>query len=209
MRAVRPWRVLIIRQWNQFGPLPFCFEQCWPEVCRVVPFFTYLMSIIVRFLVVTLGLTLSSCMRDANPSNFTLGQPTVKALTGTYVPTEHTTELLKATGKYPISNSSITLGDDGSISIVNVPDWWLTSFGEAKGQFDNGRGTWTIDRSKSWWLLVASFPTETAKFSSSVPRSGHVTAMLSLVGQKPPYTLQLSVSDPNAEVTMQYQKAHH
>jgi hypothetical protein len=160
-----------------------------------------------RLFLVAVGLLLTSCFHDANPSDFTLGQPSVKDLVGTYAPTEHTTELLKATGKYPASNSSITLKDDGSIIIANVPDWWLTSFGEARGKFDNGTGTWTIDRNKKWWLLVASFPTATAQFSSSVPRSGHVTAMLSLVGQKPPYTLQLSVSDPNADVAMQYQKA--
>lgn len=159
-----------------------------------------------RLLLVIVGLLLTSCFRDANPSDFTLGQPSVKDLVGTYTPTVHTTELLKATGKYPVQNSSITLKDDGTIIIANVPDWWLTSFGEAAGKFDNGSGTWTIDRNKKWWLLVASFPTATAQFSSSVPRSGHVTAMLSLVGQKPPYTLQLSVSDPNADVAMQYQK---
>jgi hypothetical protein len=159
-----------------------------------------------RFLVVAVSLLLSSCLRDANPMNYTSGQPPMKELFGTYVPTERTMELLKATGKYSISDSSIKLKDDGTISIVNVPDWWLTSFGEAKGKFDNGHGTWIIDKNKNWWLIVASFPTTTAQFSSSVPTSGHVTAMLSLVGQKSPYTLQLSVSDPNADVAMQYQK---
>lgn len=152
------------------------------------------------------ALLLTACSRDANPSNYTVGQPKITELMGTYLPTDRTTELLKATGKYTSANSSITLGEDGTITIVNVPDWWLTSFGEAKGNFDNGKGTWTLDKNKNWWLIVASFPTATAQFSTSVPRSGHVTAMLSLVGQKPPYTLQMSIVDPNADVAMQYQK---
>ena len=151
-----------------------------------------------RHFLAAIGLLLTSCFHDANPSDFTLGQPSVKDLVGTYKPTEHTTDLLKATGKYPSANSSITISE--------VPDWWLTSFGEAKGKFDNGSGTWAVDKNKKWWLLVASFPTATAQFSSTVPRSGHVTAMLSLVGQKPPYVLQLSVSDPNADMSMQYER---
>lgn len=158
------------------------------------------------FLSVLAVFALSSCLRDSNPSNFTTSPPTVQSLVGTYVPTVHTTELLKATGKYPASKSAITLKDDGGITIDNVPDWWLTSYGEAKGKFDSGSGKWTLDRNKGWWILMASFQTESGQFSSPVPRTGNVTAMLSLVGQKPPYTLQLTVSDPNADVTMQYEK---
>ena len=154
------------------------------------------------------ALMLSACQRDSNPADYTLNAPEAKDLAGTYLPTTHTTELLRATGKYPVSNSSITLKADGTVTIVNVPDWWLSSFGEAKGKFDNGTGSWTIDKNKNWWLVVASFPTTTAQFTTSaVPVQGHVTAMLSLVGQDAPYTLQLSISDPNADLVMQYEKA--
>ena len=152
-------------------------------------------------------LLLSACLREANPSNYTTVPPEAKDLAGTYEPTEHTVELLKASGKYPAAKSSITLKDDGTVNIVNVPDWWLSSFGEAKGKFDNGTGTWTIDKNRNWWLIVANLPTTTASFTtSSIPAKGHVTAMLSLVGQTPPFTLQMNISDPNADLIMQYQK---
>lgn len=153
------------------------------------------------------ALLLSACLREANPSNFTATPPEPQDLAGTYVPTEHTVELLRASGKYPVAKSSITLNANGTVNIVNVPDWWLSSFMDAKGKFDNGIGQWTIDKNKSWWLVLANFPTTTASFTTrSVPAKGHVTAMLSLVGQKPPYTLQMNISDPNAELVMQYQK---
>jgi hypothetical protein len=164
------------------------------------------MSFRISIFSVCTAVVLSSCLRESNPSNYTAAPPIVEALAGTYLPTEHTTELLKATGKYPSAKSSITLGDDGAISIENVPDWWLSSFGEAKGKFDNAKGKWVVDRSRSWYILMATFQTANSQFSTKVPPTGNVTAMISLVGQKPPYLLQLSVSDPNADVTMQYEK---
>ena len=165
------------------------------------------MSPLFRSVLLLSAFLLSACLREANPSNFTVVSPEPQDLTGTYTPTEHTIELLKASGKYPAAKSSITLGADGSVKIVNVPDWWLSSFGEARGKFDNGTGSWTIDKNKSWWLVVANFPTTTASFTTaSVPAQGHVTAMMSLVGQKPPFTLQMNISDPNADLVMQYEK---
>lgn len=157
--------------------------------------------------IVSAALCLSGCLREANPSNYTTVNPEPQDLAGTYTPTEHTVELLRASGKYPTAKSSITLNSNGTINIVNVPDWWLSSFGEAKGKFDNGSGQWTIDKNKNWWLVLANFPTTTATFTtSSVPAQGHVTAMLSLVGQKPPYRLQMNISDPNADLVMQYER---
>ena len=159
-----------------------------------------------RLLLTFCVLVLVGCNKVSNPSDYTVNPPKLEDLVGTYVPNQRTHELLKATGKYPNSDSSITLKADGSVLIANVPDWWLTSYNDAKGQFDSGKGDWSLDKNKGWWLLVVSFVTQQAHFSSPVPRTGNVTAMLSLVGQKPPYTLQMSITDPNAEVAMQYQK---
>jgi hypothetical protein len=162
---------------------------------------------LLRITLAFAAILLSSCLREANPSNFTTIAPEAQDLAGTYEPTEHTTELLKASGKYPAAKSSITLKTDGTVKIVNVPDWWLSSYGEAKGKFDNGTGAWSIDKNKNWWLVIANFPTTTASFTTtSVPAKGHVTAMLSLVGQTPPYKLQMNISDPNADLVMQYEK---
>jgi hypothetical protein len=159
-----------------------------------------------RLLILLCALILSGCNKNSNPTNYTVGPPKLEDLLGTYVPTQRTHELLKSTGKYPNSDSSITLNKNGSVTISNVPDWWLTSYSDAKGQFDNGSGTWTLDKNKDWWLIVLSFTTQHGQFTTSVPGRGHITAMLSLVGQKPPYVLQLSITDPNADVAMQYQK---
>lgn len=152
------------------------------------------------------SLLLSGCMHEANPDDYTTGTPKIEDLVGTYVPDQHTTELLKATGKYPKAESSITLKENGQIEMVNVPDWWLTSFTETKGRFDSGTGKWTLDKPKNYCLLVVSFNTQSGQFSSSVTTRGNVTAMLSLVGQKPPFMLEMSIAEPNADVAMKYQK---
>ncbi len=159
-----------------------------------------------RLFLILCALILSGCNKVSNPGNYTVNPPNLEDLVGTYVPNQRTHELLKATGKYPNSDSSITVNKNGSVTITNVPDWWLTSYSDAKGQFDSGDGSWTLDKNKAWWLLVVSFATQKGQFSSPVPRKGNVTAMLSLVGQKPPYILQMSITDPNAEVAMQYQR---
>lgn len=164
------------------------------------------MPLSARLLFVICSLLLSGCNKVSNPSNYTVGPPNFEDLVGTYVPNQRTHELLKSTGKYPNSDSSITLNKNGTITIANVPDWWLTSFSDAKGQFDNGNGSWTLDKNKEWWLIVVSLATQPGQFTTSVPGRGHITAMLSLVGQKPPYILQMSITDPNADVAMQYQK---
>ncbi len=149
---------------------------------------------------------LSSCLRDANPGNYTLGSPKFEDLIGRYVPNQETLELLKATGKYAKSDSSITLKADGSVEFLNMPDWWLTTFRDAQGKFDSATGKWTVDRNRQFWIVVVSFATQSATVSSAVPKRGNVTAMLSLVGQKAPYSLQMSITDTNADVAMQYQK---
>jgi hypothetical protein len=146
-------------------------------------------------------------MREPNPQNYTTIVPDLHDLAGTYRPDAKTTQLMTATGKYKSPNSEITLNSDGSININNVPDWWLTSFSDAQGTLDSGRGTWTIDKGRRWCQVVASFPTTEGRFTQpTVPREGHITAMLSLTGQRPPYGIQMTIMDPDAEVVMHYNR---
>ena len=151
-------------------------------------------------------LFIAGCDTKSNPSNYTTSAPKFEELIGTYTPTPQTHDLLKPAGKYPNSDSAITLNEDGTVKMVNVPDWWLTSYTDAKGKFDSGEGKWTMDRNKGWWLIVVTFSTQNNNFTTSLPSKGTVTAMLSLIGQKAPYKLQLSITDPHAEVAMEYQK---
>lgn len=160
----------------------------------------------LRLLLCLFPLLLGGCLRESNPGDYTTITPTIDDLVGTYVPDQRTAELLKATGKYPKAESSITLKDNGQIEMVNVPDWWLTSFTETKGRFDSGNGKWSLDKPKNYCLLVVSFNTQSGQFSGSVATRGNVTAMLSLVGQKAPFVLEMSIADPNADVAMKYQK---
>jgi hypothetical protein len=163
---------------------------------------------ICRFplLTVLLSIALTACSSKSNPQDYTTAQPNFDEMVGAYVPTTATLDLLKATGKYERSDSTITLKDDGTVEITDVPDWWLTSYTEAKGKFDNGKGKWGMDRNKGWWMVVMSFTTQNNSFSSPVPKQGNVTAMLSIIGQKAPYRLQLSIADPNAEIAMEFEK---
>jgi len=108
-------------------------------------------------------------------------------------------------GHYSTVAPSITLLGDGTIIITNIPDWWLTSFGKPQGGFDAGRGTWTIEKHQEWWALSVGFH-DTEGFSSINHNSGGLGTQMMLVGQKPPYSIYLTVGDPDEAKGMLFER---
>jgi hypothetical protein len=96
------------------------------------------------------------------------------------------------------------LSRDGTIVFTNVPDWWNTAFGESGGQFDSASGTWKLAlKQNQWWALRVTFPPE-SPLASNGKRAVTFTTTVSLIGEKPPYTLHLTIGDPDEGNAMQF-----
>ena len=152
-----------------------------------------------------LALWLTSCAPSPNHRNYAMAEPAPQDLQGSYQPTAATETLIAATGKYEKKPSSIVIGADGSIEIMNLPDCWILPYDQAIGQFDTGKGTWTLVRQQQWWVLMCKFPS-LPNHAARGTDHGNVTAMISLIGQRPPYLLESIISHPDADLAMQFAK---
>lgn len=151
-------------------------------------------------------LFLAACAPQTHPRNYALTAPTTAALVGTYQPTAGTTTLIAAMGKYENRPSSITLHADGQMEITNLPDCWIEPYHRARGIFDSGNGTWTLVRQQQWYVLLCKFHALTPHDRSEEKR-GNLTAIIFLVGQQPPYTLETIVTHPDADLALRFEKA--
>lgn len=145
------------------------------------------------------------CVREPNPRNYTVNEPTRASLASTYHATENTKTLIAATGKYEKKPASIVIAADGSIEITNLPDCWVLPYEQALGQFDTGKGYWSLVRQQQGWVLLCKFPS-LPNHAARGTDHGNVTAMISLVGQRPPYVLETLISHPDADLSMQFAK---
>lgn len=152
------------------------------------------------------ALLLTSCAPSPNPRNYAVAEPSPQVLQGRYQPTPDTETLIAATGKYKKKLASIVISADGSIEITNLPDCWVLPYDQAIGQFDTGKGTWSLVRQQRWWVLLCKFPS-LPNHAARGTDHGNVTAMISLVGQRPPYALESIIGHPDADLAMQFAKA--
>lgn len=165
-----------------------------------------LMSLSSLSLILSLAsLLLASCTPSPNPRNYAQAEPSAHALQGSYQPTAVTETLIAATGKYEKKPARIVIGSDGSIEITNLPDCWVLPYNEAIGQFDTGKGTWSLVRQQQWWVLMCKFPS-LPNHAARGTDHGNVTAMISLIGQRPPYSLECIISHPDADLAMRFEK---
>jgi hypothetical protein len=147
---------------------------------------------------------LAGCQYDPYTSVYTTTQPKTNDVVGVYVPDTNTVALISKEGHYGSALPSITLLDDGTIIITNIPDWWR-NFGERHGGFDSGRGTWSIQKHQDWWALSVGFR-DTTQFASLANQPGGLGTEMMLVGEKPPYKIHLTVGDPDAGKGMEFER---
>jgi len=141
---------------------------------------------------VFLALSSTGCLNNPpfNPAelNFTWRKPVRSDLVGTWVPTSDSLSDLQKRGGYIISKHELTLREDGSFSLLNMPDWWLNDFGESRHGFDSGSGTWSLTQNGNWQVYL------TFKKLRSWTAFG---APLNLRRQKSPYLIHIYVGDPD------------
>jgi hypothetical protein len=134
--------------------------------------------------------------RDFDQSYFTTIEPKPENMAGTYVPNNETMTLIRETGHYNLTNISISLFVDGTFTMNNMPDWWMTTgekFGESNGGTDSGKGKWSIFKSASWWQIGFEF--ESATFNSREDLVDGFYTSKDIGEDQPPYTLWFYVGD--------------
>ena len=145
----------------------------------------------------------SGCQFDPGGDSYTRKEPIPSSLVGAYVPTAATLTFIRTKGHYPTTQSTIELHKDGSFVLTNVPDWWQNRFGTPGGGFDSGLGQWSVVNLQGAWQIELTFDS-TKDFSSSHNSPRGLVTYISLIGEASPYTLHLTVGDPDMGDAMQY-----
>jgi len=149
-------------------------------------------------------LTMMCLCPNLDTLNFAKDKPAIIDLSGKYTPTQATLKNIVDEGHYNVNNIFILLSPDGNFELKNMPDWWLTSFGQPQDCLISGQGNWKIEKQQEWWELKLDFLTGknlcveefSAGFTTSVPISGDAT----------PYSLWLYVGDPDSGHVMIFEK---
>ncbi len=131
------------------------------------------------------------CNLSLSDPSLPVKKPSTDNIVGIWEPTEMSLQSMSEEGNYEISTHTIEFKDDGTFKMVNMPDWWVNSFGESTGGFYSGNGTWEISKRQSAWEIVLDFNTLT-----NYP-NGLITSFL-LRGRKPPYNITIFLGDPDS-----------
>ncbi len=162
----------------------------------------YMQKYITIISLLTIGLFIMGCpMVDVKELNFTRTKPEIKDVIGVWTPDSQTLKDIRERGGYPPVKHELILRQDGSFSMINMPDWWRDGFGKSKKGFESGTGSWRLSKNKDiWdiWTIELNFP------------SG--IASVNLYRQSSPYLIFIRVGDPNDGNAMFFERTssfHH
>jgi hypothetical protein len=141
---------------------------------------------------------------DFDQDLFTKIEPAPQKMVGNYVPDEETMTLIRDTGNYDVQDISISLFPDGTFEMQNMPDWWLTDYGEPHGGVDSGKGTWSVSKHNWWWQIDFQF--DSVSFSSRPDLPNSVGTSKDISGDQPPYSLWFYIGDPDKGRVMVFEQ---
>jgi hypothetical protein len=151
-------------------------------------------------------LTMICGLPNSDREYFATSEPKIDDLNGKYVPTEETLKYIVNEGRYEIEANHvfIRLLPNGNFDMQNMPDWWLTDFGQSQGCLITGQGKWDVVKQRNRWELSFDFPSGSdlclKKYSSGL------TISVPIVGNDKPYSLWFYVGNPDNGHTMIFQK---
>lgn len=147
-------------------------------------------------LLCALTLLVASCGDAARYLDMTRAKPEQSDLVGVWVPDKATLEYVRSKGGYDTGlETRLILEGGGELKVVNMPDWWNDGFGISHGKLQSEEGAWRLYQSsgsKAWEISMA------------LP-SG--TKFMSLLGQKPPYSIFLYIGDPDSGEVMTFTRS--
>lgn len=130
--------------------------------------------------------------RDAD--DFPTEKPEMSAIEGIYRLNESSVQTVKEAG-YEETDATLSLQGDGTFTMTGVPDWWQT-FGEFRGGYDSGQGTWKLQKDQSWWSIGLKF--DSRRDFHSKPAEDGLSTSITIYGKQPPFFLWLYVGDADS-----------
>lgn len=115
----------------------------------------------------------------------TKNKPNESDLVGTYRPNLKTRLLIERDTKSPATNCFIKLGRDGKIEMVNIMRW-VDEDGTNRGTLNLAatNATWKLEEYEKSWVINYNYYDTNGII--------HVMGYLPLVGEKPPYIIEIS-----------------
>lgn len=107
-------------------------------------------------------------------------------------------ELLEDRLGYQISTHTLTLRDDGTFEMVNMPDCWGPAE-PSTGGFVCGSGTWEMREYPGEWELFVHF-TSLRNYPDGL------YTVFDIGGQEPPYYIWVWAGDPDAGMVMVFER---
>lgn len=112
----------------------------------------------------------------------TKNKPKESDLVGIYRPNLKTRFLIERQTKSPATNCAIKISGDGNIEFVNMTRWVTGPIPSDRSSIEATNGLWKLDQLEGAWCL-----TESQKITN-----GDMLGYLSLVGERPPYSIQIN-----------------
>jgi len=113
---------------------------------------------------------------------YTKNEPKESDLVGVYRPDLLTRFLIKEQSNSPAMNREIKLSADGEIELVNVLEWLNGGKTNIEGRtLLSTNGTWRVEKYKNNWVIISKYGEQNES----------MTDYFELVGEKPPYKIQV------------------
>jgi hypothetical protein len=122
-------------------------------------------------------------------------KPDRKDLIGTWVIDQATTEDMRTRGRYDVSRPTrITLHDDDSFEMTDMPDWYQDVSGKPHGGLVNLNGKWSLNGDNGFWKVWLASPTQFVQLYLREPR----------YASQPRYLFEIILGDPDSGEGMMF-----
>ena len=123
--------------------------------------------------------------------------PNAGDVPGQYQLTQKSQKYLEQQYKLPLpSDTLITLGSDGSVILINIPDVMISGFGKPNKHFLSGEGTWELDQ-QGLCLHITK---------GELPFAYYASGFLDICDSRKGFILVSTIGDPDTKETLKFIK---
>lgn len=162
----------------------------------------------------TLGLFLAGCNYSAIfiDQDLTQKKPNEQDLIGRWIPTRESLNDMHTRGHYPVAKHEIELKSDRTFTMLNMPDWWSSPYGESRKGLDSGSGIWKLTEEVGYlskWACLrgkpgCKGPVWSLALKFNVEKSFR---SVDLARQKAPYLMVFNIGDPDNGYATKFERA--
>ena len=116
-----------------------------------------------------------------------IAEPTAGEVVGVWQMSQQSIQDLHLVDDDRGSPHTLTISDDGTVKVENIPTWWLYYKGASR-VIVSGEGTWSITKRQDKWGLLVNLSELSLEWSEAV-------LFLAFEGETPPYLLYDHVGD--------------